>query len=169
VTEPHDVGAAARALAASGKPGALIQIEARTASLVALRAGGLTRTDEGILLEAAWTLVHRRLPEGAVAHRAGWTGLDVVLAGERPALVAAARGLLGALVGDPETARIAWQVALIKIAGDADRVLLCDARDDLGSADGDLLAWIEPYDGDDWRVAGRYPNVTFEPTLATRR
>jgi hypothetical protein len=57
---------------------------------------------------------------------------------------------------------------LVRIAGDPDRALSCDPGYDVAAATGDVLAWVEPYDGDDWRLSGRYPTVTFEPTLTRR-
>jgi hypothetical protein len=165
-----DVGAAARALIHARRPGALMQIEARIASLIALRGKGLDRTEEGVLLDLAWQRVRGRLPAETVAGRAGWTGFDAVVAGERPALIALARGLIASLVADPGLSQLAWQVVLVRLSDDADRAMMCDwSYDVAAAAEGDLIAWVEPYDGGDWRTAGRMPVVTFEATLSTRR
>jgi hypothetical protein len=156
-----DVGAAVRAICAARGDGALLLIEAR------LRELGLARDDEAALLEAAWARVAGRLPDGAVARRSGWASFDAVLAGPRDAVIGTARGVLAALVADRATARCAWQLALVRISDDPDRALMCDPGDDVTSREGDVLAWVEPYAGDDWRIAGRYPTVTFEPTLVS--
>jgi hypothetical protein len=157
-----DIGAAVRALVSARTPGALLQIEAR------LRGVGLARDDEAALLEAAWTRAHGRLPDGTVARRTGWASFDAVLTGERDAVVGIARGLLGSITADRALARCPWQLVLVRISDDADRALLCDAGYDVTAQSGDVLAWVEPYAGADWRVAGRYPTVTFEPTLTRR-
>jgi len=167
--DAHDIGAAARALVAARRPGAILQVEARIASLIELRTGGLDRTDEGKLLERAWQRVISRLPDASAERRAGWNGFDAVLAGDHATLLLAARGLLASLVADPDLRRIAWQIVLVKLDDDADRALLCDWADDVGAAPpGDVIAWVEPYGGADWRHAGRMPNVTLEATLSTR-
>jgi hypothetical protein len=94
---------------------------------------------------------------------------DAVLPGERAALVGTGRGLLGALVADRMTAALTWQVVLVRIADDAERSLLCDPGPDLAEAEGDVLAWVEPYDGEDWRWAQRFPSITLEPPAVRRR
>jgi hypothetical protein len=166
----NDVGASVRGLVTAGTPGALIQIEPRTASLIAWRAGGADRTAEGTLLDRAWERVHGRLPDGTVLRRAGRTAYDGVLTGERTALIATARGLVASLVADPELAHLLWQVVLVRITDDADRVLMCDWSYDVAAAPpGDVIAWVEPYAGADWRSSGRMPTVSLEPTLSTRR
>jgi hypothetical protein len=163
-----DLASAIRALIATGATGARIQIEPRSTALAERRAAGLTRDDEGALLTRAWTLVDARRP--GAGQRAGWASYDLVLPGERAALVSAARGLLSALLDDRALAAWTWQLVLTAITDDVDRVLLCDASYDLADAPaGDVIAWITPYAEPDWRMAQRYPTVAFEPPLVERR
>ncbi|HTJ42420.1 MAG TPA: hypothetical protein VL463_10020 [Kofleriaceae bacterium] len=158
-----DTGAAVRSLAFAGTPGALVLIAPRFAA-----EPPLAREDEASILETAWARIAGRLPDGAVARRVG-RSIDAVVAGSRDELIAVARGVIASLIGDRGTARARWQIAMIKIAGDPDRALMCDPGDDLAAREGDVIAWAEPDDRDDWRIAGRYPAVTFEPTLIVRR
>ena len=157
-----DVGAAVRAIAIAGTPGAILQVEAR------LRDAGLAKEEETQLLEAAWVRVQGRLPDGAIARRVGWASFDAALGGRREELIATARGLLGSLCADRALARCRWQLVLVAIDGDPDRALSCDPGYDVAAQPGDVLAWVEPYAGDDWRIAGRIPTVSFEPTLIRR-
>ena len=157
-----DIGAAVRALVSARTPGALFQLHARLQGL------GLARDDEAALLETAWARASGRLPDGAIARRTGWTSFDAVLAGERDALIGTARGLLGSFTADRSLARCPWQIVLVRISDDADRALMCDYGYDVAAQVGDVLAWVEPYAGADWRLAQRYPTVTFEPTLTRR-
>jgi hypothetical protein len=158
-----DIAATVRALAAARTPGALLQIEAR------LRGAALAKDDEASVLEPAWSRAMGRLPDGTVARRTGWSTFDAVLPGERDVLVGVARGLLGSFTADRALARCPWQLVLVRISDDADRTLMCDPGYDVAAQEGDVLAWVEPYAGADWRVAGRYPTVTFEPSLARRK
>ncbi len=163
-----EVAAAIRALVDARQPGALIQIEPRGRSLAARREAGLARDDEGRLLERAWAIIGARAGDG-VGRRAGWAAYDLVLGGTPGALVSTARGLHAALLADADLARWEWQLALTAITDDVDRVLMSDASDDLAQATGDVIAWVEPYAGPDWRAAQRYPTVTFETAMAQRK
>ena len=40
------------------------------------------------------------------------------------------------------------------------RTFMCDPGYDLAAALGNIIAWVEPYPGPDWRKSQRYPTVT---------
>ena len=49
-------------------------------------------------------------------------------------------------------------------AGEPERTLMCDAKYNIERTSGSVLAWVDPYGGDDWRESQRYPEVTLVTT-----
>ena len=101
------------------------------------------------------------LPHDAVGRRAAWSRFEFAVEGTQVASGVLGRRLLGALSTDPDLARWTWQVVFTEIfVADPMRTFMCDPGYDLAAALGNIIAWVEPYPGPDWRKSQRYPTVT---------
>lgn len=112
------------------------------------------------MLRNAWQTVVDELPLGTVGRRSAWSRFEFVLEGPKDALCATSKRLLRALTREPPL--VCWHVVLTRIFPfEPARTFRCDPGYDLRAADGNVIAWVEPYDGDDWKGSQRHPTVTF--------
>jgi hypothetical protein len=157
---PVRVLATVEAIAASRGQGALLVLEAQNASLERLRQAGAS--DERLnawLLQAA-TTAENLLPDADWA-RTGWSRLECALAGEHDELAEVAKSLITGLLERADGKGLQWRAVLTRVfPGEPLRTLYCDPEHDLASIQCSLVAWVDPYAGDDWLEAQRYPTTT---------
>ncbi len=152
--------AAVEEIAASGRDGAVLMFEAEGSSLERLRQGGAS--DEqvaAIFLEAP--RVAGSLVPNAEWVRTGWSRFECAVPGDREALGDSARTLIKGLLCHPDFCSLRWRATLTRIfPGEALRTLVCDPGYDLAAAKTWVVAWVDPYAGDDWKESQRYPTTT---------
>ena len=149
-----DLSSAVAALVQSGDAGAVLSIEVDKRSL------GLQREREEELLQRAWQIAIDLLPRDAVGRRAAWSRFEFALEGTRDACGTLGRHLLSALGN--HLPRWTWRIVFIEIFVEEPlRTFLCDPGYELAAAQGNVIVWVEPYSGSDWRESQRYPTVTF--------
>jgi hypothetical protein len=148
--------AVADRLAARGCSGAVLCVRARA------------HVANELIVRAAWEALVSLLPADAVAVRSAWSQCDAVLEGTPEALVGTGQALIHSL-GHGECAAMAWSVALVAMAPDTvEQAFRCDPGYDLDAVPGTVLAWVEPYRGEDWREPQRYPHVRILASAPTR-
>jgi hypothetical protein len=160
-----DVEAALEALAATHRPGALFRVEIAPGSLHDARSHGLERMAEAAVLEHAWAALKLILPGSAVGRRAAWSALEFAVEGEKSTLVALGQEALRIVKQIEGSARLHWHLLFTALQSAAvERTLRCDPGYELRAAERcSIIAWVTPYDGDDWRESTRYPTVTLTP------
>lgn len=157
-----DLGLAAQALAEVGCRGALLRVEVEFASLKAQRAEGLSRSREATFLHRAWALAVDSVPAGSVGRRQGWSVFEFILEGGQGSVSGCARQLLSRLSKDADAGRLTWQLVAVDLfLEEPERTFCCDPGYDLAGVTGNVIAWVEPYSGPDWREPQRYPVVKF--------
>lgn len=146
-------------IAASRGEGALLVLELERRSLERLRRGVSEERRAALLLEAA-DVIASCLPDSRWA-RTAWSRFECALPGSREQLAEAATLLVAALREQPDLHGLHWRAVLTRIfPGEPLRTLYCDPEYDLAGLQGSLVAWVEPYAGDDWQEAQRYPTTT---------
>ena len=157
---PVRVLATVEALAASRASGALLVLELEKRSLERLRRGGAPdELGDSLLLQAA-QVAETSLPHAEWA-RTAWSRFECALPGEREELTEQAKQLLLRLLEQPALRPLRWRAVLIRVfPGEALRTLYCDPERDLARLEGSLVAWVEPYAGEDWQESQSYPTTT---------
>jgi hypothetical protein len=156
-----DIAGRASALAQSRRMSAVLSIDVHPNSLQDRRDHGLSREREGELLHRAWQIIVGLLPPDVVGRRAMWSRFEFALeqTPERAGTVGGA--ILMALGDDGELSAWTWQIIFTKVfAAEPVRTLVCDPGYALQRAGGNVVAWVEPYPGPDWKESQRYPTVT---------
>jgi hypothetical protein len=146
------------ALAGSTRTAALLSIDLDRTALDELHDADRARTGE--LLHRAWQRIVDVLPANTVGHRAGWATFEFVVEAAPEDAGRLGRSMLAALRGDDALAAWRWRIIFTEIfRAEPDRTLMCDPGYDI-PATGNVIAWVKPYPGDDWRESQRYPTVT---------
>jgi hypothetical protein len=156
---PVRVLATVEGIAASRGEGALLVLELERRSLERLQRGVSEERRASLLLQAA-DVASSCLSDARWA-RTAWSRFECALSGPREQLAAAAKLLVAGLRAQPDLQGLHWRAVLTRIfPGEPLRTLYCDPEYDLAGLEGSLVAWVEPYAGDDWQEAQRYPTTT---------
>lgn len=143
-----DLEAAVRALAASGRLGAYLEL--RIEPLGTFVAGDLAED-----VRAAWDALIPLLPAGAVARREGWFAIGAVVAGDPVTLVELARKSMVAVTARRRTPPFRAAALLVEVVrDDPESALLVDITGALDDVSGDALGWVTPR-----RIAPGRPEV----------
>lgn len=138
----------------------MLVLEAQNASLERLRQAGASEERVGALLQQAATVAGSLLPD-VEWDRTGWSRLECALPGHHDELAELAKSLVAGLLQRSELRGLQWRAVLTRVfPGDALRTLYCDPEYDLADSQSSLVAWVDPYAGDDWQDAQRYPTTT---------
>jgi hypothetical protein len=157
---PVRVMATVEAIAAARGEGALLVLEAQNASLERLKRAGVSDERIGALLLQAATAAGDLLPDVEWA-RTGWGRLECALPGQHDELAEVAKSLVTGLLEGGEWKGLHWRAVLTRVfPGEPLRTLYCDPEHDLAAIQCSLVAWVDPYAGDDWLEAQRYPTTT---------
>jgi hypothetical protein len=147
-------------IAASRGEGALLVLELERRSLQRLRRGGISEELAASLLLQAADVATSCLPDARWA-RTAWSRFECALSGPQEQLAEAAKRLVVGLREQPDLQGLHWRAVLTRIfPGEPLRTLYCDPEHDLTGLAGSLVAWVEPYAGNDWQEAQRYPTTT---------
>ena len=147
------------AIATAGLPGAVLLLEAERESVAHRRDRGVSDANLNAIFLQASQMAARGLPDSTSA-RTSWRGHEFALPGTRETLTEAAKTLVTRLLAHPDCSRVSWRVILTRIfPGEAIRTHCCDPGYDLAGISGSVVAWVEPYAGDDWRESQRYPTT----------
>ncbi len=131
-----ELGAAASAMAASGRLGAYLEIAIEP--LGTFVANGLV--DD---VWACWQALIARLPAGAVARRESWFMIGAIVAGDPLELVALAKELVAIMKQRPRTPPYRVAILLVELdRTDPEAALLADVSDELHDLDGDCIRWV---------------------------
>jgi hypothetical protein len=131
-----DLAAAGRALVASGRLGAYLEIAVEP--LGTFVADGLV--DD---VWACWQALIARLPADAVAKREAWFMIGAVLSGDPVALVDLAKELLAIMKQRPRTPPYRVAILLVELdAADPEAAFAADLAGELQDLDGDCVGWV---------------------------
>lgn len=157
-TARKDVVAAIERIAKSEMPGVLMRLEVDPNSLHAERETGLCDSElESSFMSGADQAA--RVCRSRHWTRAAWACFEFAVEAPSETVAVDAMALIKHLSA-PGLWRpsLNWRAILIPVvSGDPARVLRCDPNYDLVSLRGAFVAVAEPYRGDDWQNAQRYP------------
>jgi hypothetical protein len=153
----REVSSALEAIACAEDDGALLRLEACPDSIHG--TGDAAVPDEDLDAEIVGAARVAADLLGRVRWcRTSWTRIEFALDGTREALGERAKCLLVHL--DASSA-LSWRAILIRVfPGEVARTLQCDPGYDIAPLRGSFVAYVEPYEGDDWRESQRYPTTT---------
>ena len=153
----RDVVSALEAIASARDDGALLRLELCTDSILGTRDAAPLSEDLELEIVGAVRVAAHLLGDVPWC-RTSWSGIEFALMGTRDALAERAQSLLVHLGA---SRALSWRAVLIRVfPGEVVRTLQCDPRYDIASYRGSFVAFVEPYEGDDWRESQRYPTTT---------